>query len=91
MNSSSSSSLFFFLFFLAKCFHSYEERREEEGMKVKYEGNSQNRPLLDMYLKKSAHPLFGACSLLLVHVWFTPCQGPKSFQNMFFRNWNMEV
>jgi hypothetical protein len=27
-------------------------------------------------LKKSAHPLFGAWSLLLVHVQFTPSQGP---------------
>ena len=34
--------MFFFLFFLAKCFHGYKERREEEGEKTKHEEKSQN-------------------------------------------------
>jgi hypothetical protein len=32
-------------------------------------------------LKKSAHSFFGAWSFLLVHVWFTPSEGPKGFVN----------
>ena len=33
--------------------------------------------LFEHILKKSTHPLFGAWSLLLVHVRFTPSQGHK--------------
>ena len=47
--------------------------------------------LFEHILKKTAHPLFGAWSLLLVHVWFTPSQGFKGFKNAFSRNEIMEV
>ena len=32
-------------------------------------------------LKKYAHSLFGAWSFLLVHIGFTPSEGPKGFVN----------
>ena len=46
-------------------------------------------------LKKSAHSLFGAWFFLLVHIWFTPSEGPKGFVNCFFQksyngSWTME-
>ena len=42
--------------------------------------------------KKSTHPIFGAWSPLLVHVWFTPSQGPKGFlKYMSFRNETMKI
>ena len=40
--------------------------------------------------KQLKYPLFGAWSLLMVHIWFTPSKGPKGFKNVFFRNWTME-
>jgi hypothetical protein len=33
--------------------------------------------------KKSTHPLFGAWSLLVIHVRFTPSKGSKGFKNAF--------
>ena len=56
---------------LSKVIQVYEERREEEGEKVKHEENSQNYPFGHIF-KKSAPPLSSAWSLLLVHVRFTP-------------------
>jgi hypothetical protein len=44
-----------------------------------------------MYIKKPTHPFLGACLLLLVHVWFTPNQGPKGFKNAIFRNQTMKM
>ena len=41
--------------------------------------------LLNIYSKKSTHLLFGAWSFLLVHIWFTPSEGPKGFVNWFFK------
>ena len=38
--------------------------------------------------KKSAHPFFGAWLLLLVHVRFTPSQGPKGPKFFFFHKSN---
>ena len=34
-----------------------------------------------IYLKKSIHSFFGAWSILLVHIWFIPSEGPKGFVN----------
>ena len=34
-------------------------------------------PFLDIYYKKSTHSLFDAWSFLLVHMRFTPSEGPK--------------
>ena len=36
-------------------------------------------------LKKLAHSLFGAWSLLLVHIQFTPSEGPKGVVNRLFK------
>jgi hypothetical protein len=36
-------------------------------------------------LKKSAHSLLGAWLTLLVHIRFTPSEGPKGFVNLFFK------
>jgi hypothetical protein len=35
-------------------------------------------PFLDIYQRKSTHPLFGAWSLFLVHFHFIPSEGPKA-------------
>ena len=41
----------------------------------------KNNPKITLFgiicKQKSPHPLFGAWSLLLVHVWFTPSQGAQ--------------
>ena len=63
---------------LPNIFHSYEETREEEGEKVKHEENSRIH-------------FCGAWSFLLVHIRFTPSQGPKGFKNAFGRNQIMQV
>ena len=34
---------------------------------------------------------FGAWSLLLVHIWFTPSEGSKAFVNIFLKNLDHEV
>ena len=36
-------------------------------------------------LKKMAHSLFGARSLLMVHIGLTPSEGPKDFVKLFFK------
>ena len=67
--------------FLANRFHSDEERRiRRSNMKE----NFQIFFFLDIYLKKPAHPLFGAWLILLVLIQFTPSQGSKSFYNFIF-------
>ena len=43
------------------------------------------------FIFKSLHPLFDAWSLLLIHVWFTLSEGPKSFKFSFLINLSMEV
>jgi hypothetical protein len=40
--------------------HSYEERREGDGEKIKHEENSQNCPFWTYILNKLAHPLSSA-------------------------------
>ena len=41
---------------------------------------------LDIYiLKKITHSFFGAWLFLLVHIWFTPSEGPKGFINWFLK------
>ena len=53
--------------------------REEKGM-VKFE-TSFKTALLGHISKKSTHSLFGAWSFLLVHICFTPNEGPKGIVN----------
>ena len=53
------------------------------GEKVKHEESCQYYPFWTYILKKPAHPFFGAWSLLLVHIRFTPSQGPEGFKNAF--------
>ena len=48
-------------------------------------------PFLSMYWKKSAHPLLAAWSFLLVHIQFTPSEGPNNFVNQFFKNMDHEM
>jgi hypothetical protein len=46
--------------------------------------------LFSTYQKKSTHSLFGAWSFLLIHICFTPSEGPKNFINWFtLRNQTM--
>ena len=59
--------------------------REGEGEKVKHEETLQNCPFWHTFKQTLTYPLFGAWSLLLVHVRFTLRQGPKYFKNAFFR------
>ena len=44
-----------------------------------------------MYIKKLTHSLFGAWLFLLVHIQFTPSEGPKTFKTNFLRSPTMEV
>ena len=39
--------------------------------------------------KDSTYLLFGAWSFLLVHIWFTPSEGPKGFANWFLEKSNL--
>ena len=55
----------------------------EEGKKVKHEENSQKFLFGHILKKRSIYTLFGAWSLLLIHVQFTPSQGPKAFKTIF--------
>ena len=66
-------------------------KKEEEGEKFKHEDNSQTT-IFGHISKKLAHPFFfGAWSFLLVHIWFTPSQGPKGFKNAIIQIRTMEV
>ena len=40
------------------------------------------------YIKSSPRSLFGACSFLLIHIGFTPSEGPKGFLNRFLKKPN---
>jgi hypothetical protein len=68
--------------FIAKGFHIFEERREEEGEKVKHEESSQNNPLWT-YIKKINTSALWCMSLLLVHIWSTPSQGTNGLKNTY--------
>ena len=67
---------------VAESFHSYKERREEEGERL----NMMKIPKIALpghILKKnSTHPFFGARSLLLVHVRFTLSESPKAINSI---------
>ena len=69
---------------------------KKEGKKKGRRSNMKKNPKTTLFghnffLKKSAHPLFGAWSLLLDHVRFTPSHKPKSLKNAFSRNEAMKV
>ena len=69
-----------------KCFHSYEERRDKEGVKKGRRSNMNKIPkfaFLTYIQKKSKHPFLGTWSLFLVHYQFTPSHGPKGFKRIF--------
>ena len=71
------------IFILPNVFHGCKEGREEEGEKVNMKENPKTG--LFGYILKNQHvQLLGAWSLLLVHIWFTPSQGPKDFKHAFF-------
>ena len=81
-----------FSFLSNDVFHIYKEWRGEEEEKVKHEEKSQNYPLWT-YIKTSTHPLFGASSLLLVHIWFTPRLGTQrlwGFISLEIRPWKCD-
>ena len=40
--------------------------------------------------KKTTHSQFGAWSFFLVHLWFTPSEGPKGFVDWFFKEIRQE-
>ena len=46
-------------------------------------------PFSWIFQKKSTHSLFGAWSFFLVHIRFTPCEGPKAFKTNLLRSWTM--
>ena len=82
---------FYFLFLLTKGFHSYKERREEEGEMVKHEKKIPKIALFG-HIFKNQH----------IHLWvhgdfswstssFTPSQGPTFFKIAFSRNRTMKV
>ena len=54
--------------------------------------NSQDCPFWTCFLTKSTHSLLSAWSLLLVHIWFTPSQGPKGLTMQFLevRPWKCD-
>ena len=39
--------------------------------------------IFELMLKKSTHSFLGAWPFLLVHIWFTPSEGPKNFITQF--------
>ena len=81
---------FYFNFLMTNGFYSYEERREEEGEKVKPEEKFPKLPFLDIYLKNQ-HLHF----LMHGHFsWstssFTSSQGPNFFKNKHFKKLDHE-
>ena len=69
-----------------------EKKRRGSNMRKKKEKNPQRTLFWTNIKKKIAHPLFGAWSLLLVHIWYTPSEWPKGFKNAIFdRNWMMKM
>ena len=66
-------------------------KTKEDKRMVKLEFLSK-LPFLDIYQKKSTRSFFGAWSFLLVHIHFTPSEGPEGFVNFFLlRNRTMKV
>ena len=64
--------------------------REDKRM-VKLEFLSK-LPFLDIYQNNSTRSFFGAWSFLLVHIHFTPGEGPEGFVNFFLlRHRTMKV
>ena len=68
--------------------------RENKWM-VKLDFIFSKLPFVGMYQKKSTHTFLGAWSFHLVHIWFTPNEGPKGFVHWFFEkldhgSWTME-
>ena len=57
----------------------YKHQKEDNIREEKKKGKNMIffKPPLLTNIKKNPH--FGAWSLLLVHVWLTPSEGPKSF------------
>jgi hypothetical protein len=54
----------------------------KKGSRSKHEEIPKTEKFRYMYIYKNQHiDFFGAWSILLVHVRFTPNQGPKGFQN----------
>ena len=68
-------------FYWKKVKRSEDKRRQENGLTWIY---FSTIPFLGIYMKKSAHPLFGAWLFLLVHIQCTPNEEPKGFVNWFF-------
>jgi hypothetical protein len=72
-------------------------RSENEDKRRQKNGQTWVFPklrFLSNLLEKSTHSLFGAWSFFLVHIGFTPCEGPKGFVNCFFEKldhaWKLE-
>ena len=59
-----------------------QEKRREWSNLILFIFFFQKCPFWTYFKKKSAHSLFGAWSLFLVHIRFTPSEGPKDFVNM---------
>ena len=77
--------LYFYIY--PNCFHSYEQWREEEG-EMSNMKKFLKTVFLDILKIKSTHPLFGAWSLLFVHVRFTPNHRPKGSEMHFSKKSN---
>ena len=74
---------YFFIFFLREESEEKMKKREDKRM-VKHEF-LQNCPFWT-YINKNQHIHFLVHgSFLLVHIWFTPSEGPKSFVNWILK------
>jgi hypothetical protein len=70
------------------CFGGKRRWRQEKTREWSNLISSLKIAFLGHILKISTHSLFGAWSFLLVHIWFTPSEGPKSFVNWSFKKPN---
>ena len=72
--------------------------REDEDKRRQKEWSNLSFSKSDLFghiLKRSAHSLFGAWSFLLIHIRFTPSEGPKGFVICLFflkeiRPWKLD-
>ena len=91
--------LFFWKFVVKRFVSNIFDTFNKKGRQVKPKRRQENGQtwfflkivLSGHVLKKSAPSLFGASSFFLVHIWFTPNEGPKAFNTNFLRSQTMEV
>ena len=65
-------------------------KTREDTRMVKLE-TQNHKPFFGRILEKMNTFTYGTWSFLLIHIWFTPSEGPKGFVNLFLKKLDLEV